>query len=163
AVVITILVGVATSLFAAEQGKFVTSAAGGVIKWFQAFGFYQDLILTFIGLFIVITLAAGIITFVLGKDYEPAYTPAPEVQAILDYIKKDMEATKQREEVQQVRDKEAFTQYLRSIEEMCENIRPRGFAQLSRAMVFADVPLNETFVHLQVVSDEPIYDAPAEQ
>ncbi len=163
AVVITILVGVATSLFAGEQGKVVTSAAGYVFNWFQEFHFLQVLILSFIGLFIVITLASGLITFVLGDDYKPAYAPPPEVQAILDYIKKDMEATRQREEVQQARDKEAFTQYLRSIEEMCENISPRGFAQLSRAMVFADVPLNETFVHLQVVPDEPIYDAPAEQ
>jgi len=163
AVVITILVGVVTSLFAGKQADVVNTTVATVIKWFQEFHFYQDLILSFIGLFIVITLASGIIKFVLGKDYERASAIPHEVQVILDYIKKDMEATKQREEVQQVRDKEAFTQYLRSIEETCENIRPRGFAQLSRAMVFADVPLNETFVHLQVVSDEPVYDAPGEQ
>ncbi len=89
------------------------------------------------------------------------YSPPPEVQAILDYIKKDVEATKQRDEIQQAR--EAFTPYLRSIEELYQNIRPGRFAQLSRAMVFAEVPLNESFVPLQVVSDEPIYDAPAEQ
>jgi len=163
AVVITILVGVVTSLFAGKQADVFNTTVAHVLKWFQEFGFYQDLILSFIGLFIVITLASGIITFVLGKNYEPAYAPPPEVQAILDYLKKDMEETKQREEVQQARDKEAFTQYLRSIEDMCENIRPRGFVQLSRAMVFAEVPLNETFVPLQVVADEPIYDAPAEQ
>ena len=74
-----------------------------------------------------------------------------------------MEATKQREEVQQALERAAFTQYLRSIEEMCETISSRGFAQPSRAFVFLDVPLEATFVDLQVVSDEPIYDAPGEQ
>ena len=58
---------------------------------------------------------------------------------------------------------EAFTQYLRSIEDMSERIRSTGFAQFSRALIFADVPLNETLVHLPVVSDEPIYDEPGEQ
>ena len=82
---------------------------------------------------------------------------------MLNYLKKDIEATQQREEVQQALDRAAFTQYLRSIEEMCETISSSGLAQPSRAMIFLDVPLEASFVHLHVVADEPIYDAPDEQ
>ncbi len=163
AVIIAILVGVAISLFAGSQTAAVDSFLGSKITWFQEHGFYQNLILSLIGLFILITLASGITTFILGKKYESVYASSPEVQAILEYIKKDIEAAKQREVIQQAREREAFTQYLRSIEEMSEHIRSTGFAQFSRAFIFADVPLNETFVHLLVVSDEPIYDAPGEQ
>ncbi len=163
AVVIAILVGVAISLFAGKQGDAINSTIASIITWFRHPGFYQAFILSCIGLFILITLASGITTVLLGKKYESAYAPPPEVQAILDYIKKDIETARQREEIQQAREREAFTQYLRSIEEMSEHIRSTGFAQFSRALIFADVPLNETFVHLLVVSDEPIYDAPGEQ
>ena len=163
AVVITILVGVAINLFAGTEGTALASLVLKFTAWLHESGFYQGLILSLIGLFMVISLASGITTFVFRKRYETPNSPPPEVQAILDYIKKDIEATKQRDEVRQARDREAFTQYLRAIEEMCENIRPGGIAQLSRALIFADVPLNETFVALQVVPDKPIYDAPGEQ
>ncbi len=162
-IVIAILVSVASSLFAANQAEVLNLAAVKVITWLHELGFYQSLILSLIGLFLVISLASGITVFAFSKKYESTYSSTLGVQAILDYIKKDDEATKQSDEIQQARDREAFTQYLRSIEELYQNIRPGRFAQLSRAMVFAEVPLNEIFVPLQVVSDEPIYDAPAEQ
>jgi hypothetical protein len=163
ALVIAIGVSVASSVFAGKQADVSNTTVVAVILWLRTFGFYQILIFSFLGLFIVISLASGLTTFILGKNNESTYTPPPEVQAMLDYWKKDMEATKQREEVQQALERAAFTQYLRSIEEMCETISSRGFAQLSRAFVFLDVPLEATFVDLQVVSDEPIYDAPGEQ
>lgn len=163
ALVIAIGVSVAASVFAGKQAEVSNMTVVAVILWLRTFGFYQILTLSFIGLFIVVSLASGLTTFILGKNNESTYTPPPEVQAMLDYLKKDIEATQQREEVQQALDRAAFTQYLRSIEEMYETISSRGLAQPSRAMVFIDVPLEATFVHLHVVSDEPIYDAPGEQ
>jgi hypothetical protein len=163
AIVIGILVSVASSVFAGKQVEVNSTTAIAFIIWLRMFGFYQILILSFIGLFVVVSLVSGLTTFVLGKNNESTYTPPPEVQAMLDYLKKDIEATQRREEVQQALEKAVFTQYLRSIEEMCETISPRGFAQLSRALIFMDVPLEAAFVHLNVVSDEPIYDAPDEQ
>ncbi len=163
AIVIAILVSVASSVFAGKQVDVSNTTAIAFIIWLRTFGFYQILILSFIGLFVVVSLASGLTTFILSKNNEPTYTPPPEVQTMLDYLKKDVEATQRREEVQQALEKAAFTQYLRSIEEMCETISPRGFAQLSRALIFIDVPLEAAFVHLHVVSDEPIYDAPGEQ
>jgi hypothetical protein len=164
AIIIVIVVSVASSVFAGKQAEIVNTTAVTFIRWLSTLSFYPILTLSLLGLFIVITLASGLTTFVLGKIYgAAAYAPPPEVQAILDYIKKDVEATQQREEVQQALDRAAFTQYLRSIEEMCETISPRGFAQLWRTLILADVPLNEPFVPLHVVSDEPIYDAPGEQ
>jgi len=163
AIVIAILVSVASSVFAGKQVDVNNTTAIAFIIWLRTFGFYQILILSFIGLFVVVSLASGLTTFILSKNNEPTYTPPPEVQTMLDYLKKDVEATQRREEVQQALEKAAFTQYLRSIEEMCETISPRGFAQLSRALIFIDVPLEAAFVHLHVVSDEPIYDAPGEQ
>ena len=163
AIVIGILVSVASSVFAGNQVEFNSTTAIAFIIWLRMFGFYQILILSFLGLFVVVSLVSGLTTFILGKNNESTYTPPPEVQVMLDYLKKDIEATQRREEVQQALEKAAFTQYLRSIEEMCETISPRGFAQLSRALIFMDVPLEAAFVHLNVVSDEPIYDAPDEQ
>ena len=163
ALVIAIGVSVASSVFAGKQAEVSNMTVVAVILWLRTFGFYQILTLSFIGLFIVVSLASGLTTFILGKNNESTYTPPPEVQAMLDYLKKDIEATQQREEVQQALDRAAFTQYLRSIEEMCETISSRGLAQPSRAIVFIDVPLEAAFVHLHVVSDEPIYDAPGEQ
>src|SRR6266571_1655097 len=163
AIVIAIIVSVASSVFAGKQVDVNNTTAIAFIIWLRTFGFYQILILSFIGLFVVVSLASGLTTFILSKNNEPTYPPPPEVQTMLDYLKKDVEATQRREEVQQALEKAAFTQYLRSIEEMCETISPRGFAQLSRALIFMDVPLEAAFVHLHVVSDEPIYDAPGEQ
>lgn len=163
ALVIAIGVSVASSVFAGKQAEVSNLTVVAVILWFRMFGFYQILTLSLIGLFIVVSLASGLTTFILGKNNESTYTPPPEVQAMLDYLKKDIEATQQREEVQQALDRAAFTQYLRSIEEMCETISSRGLAQPSRAMIFLDVPLEASFVHLHVVADEPIFDAPDEQ
>src|SRR5260370_27280694 len=122
ALVIDIGVRVASSVFAGKQAEVSNMTVVAVILWLRTFGFYQILTLSFVGLFIVVSLASGLTTFILGKNNESTYTPPPEVQAMLDYLKKDIEATQQREEVQQPLDRAAFTQYLRSIEEMCETI-----------------------------------------
>jgi hypothetical protein len=163
ALIIAIGVNVASDVFAGKQADVSNMAVVAVILWLRTFGFYQILTLSLIGLFIVVSLASGLTTFILGQNKESTYTPPPEVQEMLDYLKKDIEVTQQREEVQQALEKAAFTQYLRSIEDMCETISVRGLAQPSRAMVFLDVPLETSFVHLHVVADEPIYDAPGEQ
>ena len=163
ALVIAIGVSVASSVFTGKPNEVNNMTVVTVILWLRTFGFYQILTLSFIGLFIIISLASGLTTFILGQNQESTYTPPPEVQAMLDYLKKDIEATQQREEVQQALEKAAFMQYLRSIEDMCETISVRGLAQPPRAMVFLDVPLEASFVPLHVVADEPIYDAPDEQ
>jgi hypothetical protein len=49
------------------------------------------------------------------------------------------------------------------VEETSKYIRLRGFAQVSQALVFADAPQDEAFVVMQVVADEPVYDAPDAQ
>src|SRR5205807_3747539 len=110
----------------------------------------------------LLALASGCIT-VIFKSYGPKYAPPPEVQAVFDYIKRDMEAKNQKEELLQVRKKEAFIQYLHAVEETNKYIKPRGFAQISQGLVLADVHQDETFVDMQVVADEPVYDAPCEQ
>jgi preprotein translocase subunit SecG len=105
AIIIVIIVGVTTTLFAGTSAGAASSFVFKIFEWFNTRGFYQYLTLSLIGLFILVTLASGIITFALRKKYEPAYTPPPEIQAILDYIEKDVETTKKKDEVQQARDR----------------------------------------------------------
>ena len=162
AIVVAILVGVATTLISGDQGAFVKSAFIGIINWFHIFGTIQQITLGAIVFLTLLALISGIFT-VIFKSYEPKYAPPPEVQAVFDYIKNDMEAKKQKEDLRQDRKKEAFIAYLRAVEETNTYIRPRGFAQISQALIFADVPQDGTFVDIHVVADEPVYDAPGEQ
>jgi hypothetical protein len=53
--------------------------------------------------------------------------------------------------------------YLRSIKGLNQNISPKGLAQQSRTLLFVDVPLDEVFVHLHVIPDQPLFDIPYEQ
>ncbi len=162
AIVVAILVGVGSTLISGESSNIVKSAFVAIINWFDMFGTTQRITVGGIFFLTLLALTSGFIT-VIFKSYEPKYAPPPEVQAIFDYIKNDMEAKKQKDELLQGRKKEAFIQYLRVVEETNKYIRPRGFAQFSQASIFADVPQDETFVDMQVVADEPVYDAPYEQ
>jgi len=162
AIVVAILVGVASTLISGDKGNFVKSAFNGIVNWFTILGTIQLITIGAIVFLTLLALISGIFT-VIFKSYEPKYAPPPEVQAVFDYIKNDMEAKKQKEDLRQDRKKEAFIAYLRAVEETNTYIRPRGFAQISQALIFADVPQDGTFVDIHVVADEPVYDAPGEQ
>jgi hypothetical protein len=162
AIVVAILVSVASAIIPGETDKVVRSVAANIIAWFRIFGPIQKITVGGIFLLTLLALASGVITVIL-KSYGPPYTPPPEVQAVFDYIKADIEAKTRKEESLQGRKKEAFIQYLHAVEETNTYIRPRGFAHISQALVFIDVPQDGAFVDLQVVADEPVYDAPSEQ
>ncbi len=162
-IIIAILVSVASSVFTGKNEELSKTTVFIFINWLRAPGFYQVLIFSFFGLFIVISLVTGLTVFIQSKNKEATYTLPEEVRALLNYLEKDMKATKEREDIQQALGKAAFMHYLRSIEILCETISPRGFAQLSRTLTFIDMPLEAIFTHLHIVSDEPIYDAPGEQ
>jgi NACHT domain len=162
AIIVAILVSVASAIIPGETGKVVSSVAGTIIAWFRMFGPLQLITIGGIVFLTLLALASGFIT-VICKSYGPKYAPPPEVQAVFDYIKKDMETKTQKEELLQDKKKEAFMRYLHAVEQTNTYIRPRGFAQISQALVFADLPQDETFVDLQVVVDEPVYDEPGEQ
>jgi hypothetical protein len=162
AIVVAILVSVASAIIPGETDKVVSSVAATIIAWFRIFGPIQQITVGGIVFLALLALTSGFIT-VIFKSYEPKYAPPPEVQAIFDSIKKDREAKTQKEALLQGRKKEAFLQHLRVVEETNTYIRPRGFAHISQAVVFADLPQDETFVDVQVVADEPVYDAPGEQ
>jgi hypothetical protein len=162
AIIIAILVSVAAAIIPGETDKVVRSVAATIIFWFRMFGPIQQITVGGIVFLTLLALTSGLIT-VIFKSYEPKYAPPPEVQAVFDYIKKDMEAKTQKEALLQEKKKEAFKQYLHAVGETNTSIRPRGFAHISQALVFIDLPQDETFVDLQAVADEPVYDAPGEQ
>jgi hypothetical protein len=162
AIVVAILVSVASALISGPAKAVVESTSSRIIDWFHMFGTIQLITIGGIVFLTLLALASGVIAVIL-KSYGSQYTPPPEVQAVFDYIKADIEAKTQKEESLQGRKKEAFIQYLHAVEETSKYIRPRGFAQISQALVFADLPQDETFVDLQVVADEPVYDEPFEQ
>ena len=77
-----------------------------------------------------------------------------------ELLKKD---ERERAAAQKALDDEGFIHYLRSVKEINQNISPKGLAQHSRTLLFTDVPLDDVFVHLQVIPDHPIFDLPYEQ
>ncbi len=139
AIVVVILVGVASTLITAQAKDFVGSTFNEIVNWFTILGTIQLITIGAIVFLTLLALISGIFT-VIFKSYGPQYAPPPEVQAVFDYIKNDMEAKKQKEDLRQDRKKEAFIEYLRAVEETHTYIRPRGFAQISQALIFADVP-----------------------
>jgi hypothetical protein len=161
AIVVAILVNVASTLIPGGKDNFVHSIFNGIISWFTILGTIQLITIGVIVFLTLLALASGFIT-VIFKSYGPKNAPT-EVQTVFEYIKKDMEAKTQKEELLQGRKREAFRQYLHTVEETNKYIRPRGFAQISQALVFADLPQDETFVDMKVVADEPVYDEPGEQ
>jgi len=162
AIVIVVLVGVATTLISGQASGVVGSTFSKIIDWFHKSGTIQLFTTGGIIFLTLLALASGFITVIL-KSYGPQHALPTEVQAVFDYIKADIEAKTHKEELLQDREKEAFIQYLHAVEETNKYIRLRGYAQISQEVVFADVPQDETFVIMQVVADEPVYDAPGEQ
>ncbi len=53
-------------------------------------------------------------------------------------------------------------QYLHAVEEAHLGLNPKGFAQQS-ALISVNVPLDVIFIHLNAVSDRPLYDLAYEQ
>lgn len=162
AIVVAIFVSVASAIIPGETSKVVNSVAATIIVWFRIFGPIQQITISAIVFLMLLALTSGSITIIF-KSYEPKNALPPEVQAVFDYIKKDMEAKTQKEALLQDKKKAAVMQYLRAVEETNTYIRPRGFAHILKALVFIDLPQDGTFVDLQVVADEPVYDEPGEQ
>jgi len=164
-IVIVILVGATATLLTQDpttaSGSAFFQGISGIHKWLHQLGEVQKITIGGIIFLVLLAFASGFFT-VIFKRYGPQSTP-PEVQAVFEYIKADIEAKTRKEDALQEEKKEALTQYLQIVEEANKYIRPRGFAQVSQEVVFADVPLDETFVAMQVVADEPVYDAPDEQ
>ena len=165
AIVVAIVVGAASSLFANSPETFFGSATVAVLQWFHRFGLIQDLTLAVIGLCILVSLASGLISVLFRTRYEtkPTYDPPAEIKAMLNYLDSDIKAREEKEAAQKNRDATAQTRYLRTTMEANQSITPKGFAIHSQAVIFADVPLEATFVQLQTVSDRPVFDAPYEQ
>ncbi len=115
-IVVAILVSVASALISGPAKGVVESAFNGIVNWFTILGTIQLITIGAIVFLTLLALISGIFT-VIFKSYEPKYAPPPEVQAVFDYIKNDMEAKKQKEDLRQDRKKEAFIAYLRAVEE----------------------------------------------
>jgi hypothetical protein len=162
AIVVVVLVGVASTLISGQAKDFFGTTFSRIVDWFHILGATQRISIGAIFFLLLLVLASGVISVIL-KGYGPQYTPPPEVQAVFDYIKADIEAKTRNAEELQGRKNEAFIQYLHAVEETNTYIRLRGFAQISQDIVFADVPQDETFVGMYVVAEEPVYDAPGEQ
>src|SRR5438552_7694683 len=80
AIVVAILVSVASAIIPGETDKVVRSVAANIIAWFRIFGPIQKITVGGIFLLTLLALASGVITVIL-KRYGPPYTPPPEVQA----------------------------------------------------------------------------------
>ena len=53
--------------------------------------------------------------------------------------------------------------YLHAIVEINQGLNPKGFSQQSQALISVNVPLDEIFIHLNTISDRPVYDMPTMQ
>src|SRR5215469_6440697 len=109
-IVVAILVGVATALIPGKASEFVGTIFSKLIEWLHILGPIQRITIGAILFLTLLALTSGFITVIL-KRYGPQYTPPPEVQAVFDYIKADIEAKTQKTEELQGMEKEAFVQY----------------------------------------------------
>src|SRR6266487_3246952 len=107
-IVVAILVSVASTLISGDKGAFVKSVFIEIVNWFIILGTIQLITLGAIVFFTLLALTSGIFT-VIFKSYGPQYALPPEVQAVFDHIKNDIEAMKQKEDLRQDRKKEALT------------------------------------------------------
>ncbi|MEO6888414.1 MAG: hypothetical protein ABI456_04585 [Ktedonobacteraceae bacterium] len=57
----------------------------------------------------------------------------------------------------------ALKRYLREVVERNQALSPTGMAQSSGTLLSVSVPLDTVFIHLNAVSDRPLYEMPAEQ
>jgi hypothetical protein len=155
AVIIVFLVSFAAGLAAASEPKnnfnvivlnWLTTHQGDLKQ--EAF---RIAVISVMLLFIAITL----LSILLRQLFKSASSTELE-----EFLKKD---ERERAAAQKALDEEGFIHYLRSVKEINQNISPKGLAQHSRTLLFTDVPLDDVFVHLQVIPDHPIFDLPYEQ
>ncbi len=167
-VLVAIFVGVAINLLSGSSNNVVVSLSTAIKNWFKPpLHAAQILTIVLIVLFIITTLASALLSALLRKRF-PDEPPrlSPEIQAMLDYLEQDAKERKEKEIAQKQRDDQALIHYLHSIREANQSLTPQGFALHSAhapALIFADVPLEATFVPLQAISDRSIFDAPYEQ
>jgi hypothetical protein len=163
AVIIVFLVSFAAGLAIAEPTE--QTIFNRVLRWLSnpqsgnflllPVEFYRITALTALIIFIALTLLSVILRQLLNP---PASKNALEVM-----LEEEAKAAREREATQKANEEEGFIHYLRSIKEMNRNISPKGFAQLSRTLLFTDVPLDDVFVHLHIIPDRPLFDIPYEQ
>lgn len=169
-VILVIALGVAIDLISGTKENLGKSVFTAVKDWFNPpVHAAQILTITLILLCFIATGASALICALLKKRYAqvpPQDTLPPEIKLMLEYLEQDTKERKEKETAQKQRDDLALTHYLRSIREANQSLTPQGFAMHTphaAALIFADVPLEATFVHLQAISDRPIFDAPYEQ
>lgn len=159
AVVVAILVSVASTFLGKTVADVVSAIAVKVLGWLSS-GYPQaKFTLILMSCFILTSLAAGLIVAILKKNYEGKQPP----EAMLKYYQQESEAAKKEEEAQQTLVETAYQLYLRTVEETLKTSRPRGFAHLAHPLILAEVPLETVFVPPRIVFDAPVYDAPQEQ
>ena len=159
AIVVVILVSVASSILVQSTKTAVESTANNIIGWLSQPEALPRITLILLGCFVFISLAAGLIVALLKKKYE---SKAPQ-EEMLAYYKQRSEAAQKEEEAQHKLVENAYQHYLRTLEEMLKTIRPRGFAHPTHPVILAEVPLQTVFVPPRLVFDAPVYDAPEEQ
>ncbi len=162
-VVVVILTGISSTFLTGSKTTLLSSIFAEIVNWFTIMGVPQRLTIGIIISLTLLALAAGILVTALRSRYGDMPTPSPETQEVLEYIKQEKEVAAQKAAAQKEREKEAFGLYLRSLAQVNKDIRPRGLAQFTRALLFADVPLDDIFTPLRIVPDAPVYDAPDEQ
>jgi hypothetical protein len=163
AVIIVFLVSFASGLALAESAdKTIFNRVVGWLSNSQSgkfllipVDFFRITALTALIVFIAITLLS-IILRQLSKP--PASKNALEL-----FLEEEEKAKQERETEQKAIEEEGFMRYLRSMKELNQNISSKGLAQHSRTLVFTDVPLDDVFVHLQIIPNRPIFDIPFEQ
>jgi hypothetical protein len=163
AIIIVFLVSFAAGLAIAEPTD--QAIFNRVLRWLSnpqsgkflliPVDFFRITILTLLILFIAITLLSVFLRQILK--------PPTSKNKIDELLEQEAIVTKEQEAIQIANKKEGFRHYLHSVKELSQNISPNGLAQYSRTLLFSDVPLEEVFVHLQLIPDRPIFDIPFEQ
>jgi len=119
AIVVAILVSVASTLLGTDVKNVVGTTASKILAWLTSGNPGARITLILLLCFILISAAAALIVAVLKKDYEGK---APQ-DAMLTYYQQRSEADQKEEKDQQALVEKAYQHYLRTVEETLKTIR----------------------------------------
>src|SRR5260221_1710269 len=177
-IIIAILVSLAANVLSGKPEDISQFTFVQVGKWILGPAVYQRLTLGACTIFIVVSVSSWFISLLLKpSQQESAHTLSQDIQPVInqlraisnqlqtitEYLRDNLEAKKGLETKEQGKDNTALMRYLCFVEESNSNIDLGKITPYSQTSVPASVPLDDIFVHMQVIPDRPVYDTSYEQ
>lgn len=176
AIILAILIGFLANVLSGKPEDVYRTTLISIGTWLFGQEIYQRFTLAAIAIFIIVSFSSWLIslrspksqpTSTLSREIQPVIsqlqTISNHLQTITGVLRDNLEAEKVLKAREQGKDNSALMRYLRFIEESNSNVDFGKIAAHPQTFVSANVPLDDIFVHLQVVPDRPVYDTSQDQ